>query len=258
MKFDLISDIHIDKWETDHQINWSATKKSDICVIAGDISDNITQTVEELKFFSTIYQHVIFIEGNHEHQHYWPDFEFAPTYIKSNIEKYPNIHYLHDDIFVINKTAFVGQCGWWDFKFAEPLVSENAGRKIFIRDKFDICDEIANQSNKEFQYLFDKITVLQYDKSIEKIVMVTHTAPLPKFISPGEYPPWPEYSAFQGNVNMTMIVNVDHMKKIKAWVFGHNHDHKKDLFKHVLFMSNPRGRPTDYNRKVYFPVVIDI
>lgn len=258
MRFDLISDIHIDKWDTEFQTNWAKTKKSDICVIAGDISDNITQTVEELRELASLYTHVIFIEGNHEHQHYWPDFNFAPEYLKNKLSTITNVHYIYDDIFVLDKVAFIGKCGWWDFKFAEPLVSEKVGRDRFIQDKFDICDEIANKSNEEFQYLFDNINLLQFNSDIEKIVVVTHTAPLPKFISPGEYPPWPEYSAFQGNINMPMVVDIDFRKKIKAWVFGHNHDQKKDIYKGILFLSNPRGRPTDYNREVYFPIVIEI
>lgn len=258
MQFDLISDTHIDRWETQYQTHWEETKKSDICVVAGDISDNITQSVEELRYLASLYDHVIFIEGNHEHQHYWPDFAFAPNYLREHLQSIPNVHYLYDGYFILDKVAFVGKCGWWDFKFAEPLVSEQRGREIFIRDKYDMCDAIVEQSNNEFAFILDKVTELQLRDDVEKIVVVTHTAPLPRFISPGEYPQWEEYSAFQGNTNMPLIVNADFRKKIKTWVFGHNHDQKNDLYKGVRFISNPRGRPNDYNREVYFPIVIKI
>lgn len=258
MQFDFISDLHVDQWDTETRVNWKKTKQSEICVVAGDISDNITQSVEELKDLADIYEHVFFIEGNHEHQHYWPNFDFAPNYFKKSLTAIPNIHYLYDTYYILNGVAFVGKCGWWDFKFAEPLVPEEVGRKIFIRDKYDMCDEIAKQSDSEFQYLFDKVISFQFNDEVEKIVMVTHTAPLPKFISPNEYPPWIEYSAFQGNINMPLIIDADFKKKIKAWIFGHNHDQKQDHYKGVQFVSNPRGRPTDYNRIKYTQRTMDV
>jgi hypothetical protein len=201
---------------------------------------------------------IIYIEGNHEHQHYWPNFSFAPNYLRTAIAAMPNVLYLYDDYKIINDVAFLGKCGWWNFKFAEPVITEQVARNRFIKDKFDICDEITNQSDSEFYYLFGQIHKLQFEENINSIVVVTHTAPLPKFTSPGEYPPWPEYSAFQGNSNMYSILNVDFKEKIKTWVFGHNHDAKDDIVKHVRFVSNPRGRPTDYNREIYLPKVIQI
>jgi predicted phosphohydrolase len=258
MQFDLISDIHIDRWDTCFHVSWEKTQQSDICVIAGDIADNLDMAIAELKYIASVYKTVVYIEGNHEHQHYWPNFSFAPNYLRTAIAAMPNVLYLYDDYKIINDVAFLGKCGWWNFKFAEPVITEQVARNRFIKDKFDICDEITNQSDSEFYYLFGQIHKLQFEENINSIVVVTHTAPLPKFTSPGEYPPWPEYSAFQGNSNMYSILNVDFKEKIKTWVFGHNHDAKDDIVKHVRFVSNPRGRPTDYNREIYLPKVIQI
>ena len=258
MQFDLMSDTHVDRWDTEHHVHWENTKKSDIIVVPGDISDNITQTVEELRYLSNIYEHVFFVEGNHEHQHYWPDFDFAPNYLREHLGKISNVHYLHDDYYVLDNVAFLGRSGWWDFKFAYPYVTEEASRAKFIADKSDMCDAIVDESDSDFYYLHDKIVELQSNNTIESVVMVTHTVPLPRFISLGEYPPWPEYSGFLGNSMMPSILDADHTKKIKAWAFGHNHDQKRDIHKGVQFISNPRGRPVDYNREIYYQIVVNV
>ena len=72
-----------------------------------------------------------------------------------------------------------------------------------------------------------------------KIVLVTHTVPKK------------EYSK-----NLRIEVNSDYKKlfyissKLKYWLFGHTHQQmdKKDG---IRFISNPRGRPEDYNREKY-------
>jgi len=39
--------------------------------------------------------------------------------------------------------------------------------------------------------------------------------------------------------------------KIQYWISGHSHDKKKFNDHGIQFMSNPRGRPKDFNRTNY-------
>ena len=75
MKFDLVSDLHIDMWDKQFHFDWLNEQKSDTLVIAGDISDHIDMSCEYVVKMQEYYKTVMVIDGNHEHQPRFPSVE---------------------------------------------------------------------------------------------------------------------------------------------------------------------------------------
>lgn len=256
LDFDLVSDLHIDRWEDGQQIDWAAKKTSDTLIVAGDISDDLELTVAELRRMAAIYDQVVFIDGNHESHHVFDGLGEVPQKLDAMLADIPNVHYLRGGSFVQDGVAVVGACGWWDFKFAEPEVSEAESRAAYGTAKGldeDGLNQIVTQAKRDHRHIVTEIDRLQDREDVEAIVVVTHTLPDPKLISWGVYPPKQQFAGCYGNSAMPSIRTLDRAEKVKLWAFGHNHDARDETVGHIRYLSNPRGRPLDFNREVYGP-----
>ena len=108
-----------------------------------------------------------------------------------------------------------------------------------ILDGTNFMSNLINEGGKQINLLTDLIFKYDKDDSINKIVLVTHTVPKKEYAH-----------------NLRIEVNSDYKNlfnissKLKYWLFGHTHQQmdKKDG---IRFISNPRGRPEDYNREKY-------
>ena len=83
LSIDLISDLHIDQWSNDINIKYPygekkhipavLNQKSDILVIAGDISDDLELLLNYINELSKKYKKILFVDGNHEHVNRYPN-----------------------------------------------------------------------------------------------------------------------------------------------------------------------------------------
>lgn len=255
MIVDIASDLHVDRWPG--TIDWSKNKKSDIIIVAGDISDDINDTVKVVNKLTDIYEHVLFIEGNHEYQKYFPDLEYTPNFLKRNLS--PKVQYLFDKIYIIGDTAFVAQCGWWNFEFGEPIVHRDISRNEFVKVfSEEMAEKILKEAVSHTNWLSMWVDKLQYDDNISKIVVFTHSLPHQDLLSWDIYP---ESRNNVGNYGNTLYKNVfksDIKNKIKLWVFGHNHDSKDKIIENIHMVSNPRGKPRDFNKSNWKQITIEI
>lgn len=207
VNFDYVSDLHIETLKK--KINWK-NKKSDILIIAGDVSNDINLTAKYImNEIYGIYKTILFIDGNHEHDLIYPNL-YNYYQLKECFRYHNNIIFLPDNDYIINKTVFIGCCGWWNCK---------KNKKIFDRANF------------EFNNLIKKIEKYEKDNHIDEIIIVTHTVPLPRF-----------YEIKETDFNENFIkINYGRYKKVVKWVFGHVH--KSFNFKGIgiKYISNPRG-----------------
>ena len=70
MKFTLVSDLHIDNYPDNQQIDWHVVHRwarADILVIAGNVSDSFHCTIEEILLARQAFRHVVFVDGPCEH-----------------------------------------------------------------------------------------------------------------------------------------------------------------------------------------------
>ena len=259
LNIDLVSDLHIDQWDSsltnkypcgkikNFPIDWSKIKeKNNMLVVAGDISDNLDLSIQYLNEISQYYDRVLFVDGNHEHVYRYPNLysvEEIYTKIKQNRNK--KIIYLPKEPYIKNGIVFIGYCGWWDYFKSEKLMNEDMFyfRKwrgdLGLLDGTNFMSNLINEGGKQIKLLTDLILKYDKDDSINKIVLVTHTVPKKEYAH-----------------NLRIEVNSDYQNlfnissKLKYWLFGHTHQQmdKKDG---IRFISNPRGRPEDYNREKY-------
>lgn len=203
------------------------------------------------------YRHIVFIEGNHEHD-MQPHMKFNADMLYEKFKQYNNITYLHRGSIILDSTAFIGCNGWWTFDFAEPEISrEEVWHQMLTQGFTDMLQsEILLTAKEDAQTLVNIIKQFNDDPNIKDIVIVTHTAPMKRFnfCKPTAHP---ANVARSGSSLLTQCLQYDTNRKIKAWCFGHVH-HEIDIeIAGIRYLCHPRGLP-DEGREIYYPKLISI
>jgi hypothetical protein len=255
MKFDLVSDVHIEHWNNNY--DFLKSKQSNILVVAGDIADHVDPAVNWLTVVSSEYQHILVVDGNHEHQgERFPLIDIV-TELRERFSQLKNVHFLERGPFIKDDVAFVGRCGWWDYRIGEPHVNWETSYNHFSRYMSEqISQDILAQSAQDYADILRECLELQRNESIEKIVCVTHTLPHHRGISWDVYPNKSDAVGCYGNSLMEMVPI--YAPKVSTWCFGHNHDAKEFTIHGRNYHSNPRGRPEDFDRIDYAPKLIHV
>jgi len=260
MHFDLVSDLHVDFWSDTVNRSWLEHKQSDVLVVAGDISDNPGVTFDFLNELCHHYTTVLYVDGNHEHQKRLDhvldsDKDFRRDSLLCNA------HYLPNKDIIIDDVAFVGANGWWSFDFGVPdMPTERCVKHYQEITGFtdSSLDEQKTVAHRDADYLYDKVASYSGNPHVRSIVIVTHTLPHRSCISWNEYPPDTHFTGLYGNTRHEEVLEYNHRGKLSHWVFGHNHDQKHFMEGSTKLISNPRGRPADYNREIYQPLLIEV
>tara|TARA_B100000941_G_scaffold17364_1_gene10476 strand:- start:756 stop:1526 length:771 start_codon:yes stop_codon:yes gene_type:complete len=255
MNFDLVSDVHMEHWDNNYDL--LKDKLSNTLIVAGDVSDNPDLTYEWLSIVSKEYEKVLFIEGNHEHQGTGFYINDVNKQIESLVSSISNLHYLPNKPYVKDGVAILGTNGWWDYRIGEPYVDRQLSIDHFSNFRTpEIALNILNQSAKEYSKMLTWLNTYQYDNDVHSIVCITHTLPVKRAISWAVYPPIQNAVGCYGNSMMEDLPR--YHNKIKHWCFGHNHDQQEFVQNTVVYHSNPRGRPEDFNRESYKPKFIQV
>ena len=266
--FDIVSDLHIDQWDSSLSGQYPCGKVKDIpfnfpksdsriLIVAGDISDNIDLSLQYLNDISNQYDKVLFVDGNHEHVSKYPLLISTEDINQKVLAlENPKLIYLPKNNYIINKTVFLGFCGWWDYDSAD----ENSLLKaeeyfngwmphLDINDNKIFCFNVMSNYIRQFALLEKQLIKYQSDSSIEQIVIVSHTVPVKKFAL-----------ETKGDIKTASQLQTDAFRlldgkysKISTWIFGHTH-HQFDEFidtYNVRFVAQPRGRPEDFDRTDY-------
>lgn len=266
MNIDLVSDLHIDHWDSTKKTKYTigknrnfpsnfeySTDKSNILVIAGDICDNIEESINFLDYISQYYDIVLFVDGNHEHSYNYPDL-YSTEYINKLIKARNNskIIYLPENNYKIGNTVFVGCCGWWNYstnKFDHHDYFEDINNNPIKEEKvIKFHNNVKKESKIQADRLLNNILSLYQDKNIKNIVVVSHTLPINIFLDPKKVD-------LEVNTHFEKIRNCP---KISHWFFGHCHEEINKELNGARYISNPRGRPCDYDRIFYSSKTISI
>ena len=254
MKIDFGSDLHVDiNQPRIGGIDFERYKNdgSEVLVIAGDIANSAPLAIETMIAASKVYDHVVFVDGNHEHYvNIRTGMNVSKTmdYIKSSVKKRTNITYLHgDNSVLINGVLFVGVNAWYDFKMI-PKQYNSASAKIVWRHHlnderlavFDKQPEVF--AEEQTDALAQQVANYQNDDMIEKIVVVTHTVPHEKGLLVKHDPIWDQLNGAFGCTAMKKVYDADINNKIVYSLFGHTHyPYDFDEYGTVRFIANPRG-----------------
>lgn len=260
MKFDLISDLHLDQWSTNIK-DWRGLGTSLTCVVAGDVSKDLRLATSFLKHLCGCYKQVIYVDGNHENHGSYHDIPGRQQQIDDMTASIENLTYLADSACVIEGTAFIGTNGWWTFDYA---ALNNLGSKLDAMDHFCRKEKhsmrdamhIWTAANEQASFLCDVTATLQDNDDVHEIVVVTHTVPRHDLIFPRKYDI--NDHGKMGNSSMLDVLRYDINGKISTWCFGHYHGYNLDVMKDgVRYVSHMRGRPSDALTTTYYPLLVD-
>jgi len=257
--FDLISDLHIETWDTEFE--WSGQATSPICVVAGDVARDPTVLKTTLEKISKCYKLTIFIDGNEEHKHNWDDLAHGPERIHEIVNSVDGCVYLHDNVVVYNGVAFLGTNGWWDWNF-DPSIDTYQSFKWFC-DQYK-CNEIVpyiidGLATSEAEYLCRSVSRLQMHPDIKEIVIVTHTIPMFKLVEHDTLLDGTYRMNIMGNTRLQNIFSADTENKIKTWCIGHYHGVIDSVIDGVRYVNNCRGRgDTEFRQVAYYPRRVEL
>lgn len=257
LHFDLISDLHID----DSALSLDMTPTSPICVVAGDVArDRVTlrQTLHDL---GKCYHTVMFIDGNEEHRHGLENLNHSYETLATDLADIPNLIYLHDQVVIINDTAFIGTNGWTNFDFSPSFTIEESQKGV--QDHYDITESAVNgimlSSFYDTRYLENSVRRLQTHLDVKNIVIITHFVPQGTLLIND-----PDINSnyrinTSTNSHMARCRALDTENKITTWCFGHYHQAVDQYLHGIRYICNPRGRPgTPWCREPYFPTRITV
>lgn len=260
MKIDLISDLHIDHWDPkikslfaigevkNYPLDLGKEKnRSKILIVAGDICDDLNQSINYLDHISQYYDKVLYVDGNHEHIKQYPEL-YSSNYIHEQIlsKKNPKLVYLTKENYIFNNTCFVGCNGWWNYstgKFDHLDYFDTISSEARIEPKMikQFHQNVKTKAEKEALTLHNNIAQCYKNKDIHNIVVVTHTVPINIFLNPKDT---------DLEVN-TLFDDIKRCTKITHWLFGHFHEEINKSSKNIEYISNPRGCPSDNNKILY-------
>ena len=256
MIFDLVSDLHVDVHEP-----WTWEPQSQICVVAGDVAQDIPTLTQTLTTLGQQYDTVLYIDGNDEHRHDLHDLSGNFTRLAQAIAPIPNVVYLQDQMVILNDVAFVAANGWWSFDL-DPKWSMDQTQQAVARHynvPVEHCDQMLVTAVSDARYLAASVRRLQVHLDVRRIVMITHTVPRAELIQ--DDPDITGNYRINTTVNpwMREVLTQDTENKIGAWCFGHYHCQVDQVIQGIRYVSNPRGRyRTAWYQEEYAPRQIEI
>ena len=260
MKIVATCDIHYDlldsvKLENDffHFLESMKTEKADVLVIAGDVVGlGWTRLEECLELFRPMAPLRIMVFGNHEH---WAADKNTFNHLE-RLEKTiedSGVVLLDKKPIKLGKVGFVGNCGWYDYSFAEkPILpgtvfekKEFLGRVVWNDANF----VGLNQSDPEYtNELIEKLEkdIKGMERHVETIVAVTHHPGFQEMLTDKpEDKLWAFTNAFMGSKKLGEML-LKH-PKVKYHICGHSH-HPCRIKKGHLESINPGST---YTKKRY-------
>lgn len=280
LKFDFCSDLHVDAWHQTTQlydpqgprrwdgkpheshflyVDWEYYKQdgSRVLIVAGDVANCLADTISVIKDGACAYDHVLFVDGNHEHYQssVQGDVDLTHQVIKDSLREFPNaVHLDGETSLKVDNTLFVGACGWYDWQaFVDKGVSAEEAKFHWStrnndsrRVDYGRFKDPSSLAMHHSELLRSQVLAAQDDDTIEHIVVITHTSPR------SELNPWidgddgwntltPSYI----NTGMDRVRAVDTKRKIRHWIYGHTHERQSIDIDGVMYSNNARGYPRE-------------
>lgn len=229
-------------------------------VVAGDLYDDARQSIEWcVAARQRTGRPVIFVPGNHE---------FYGCCLQDGIEamreqaRAGGVHFLHNESVFVDGVRFVGATLWTDFcadGVGFQAIAKHAARE-FISD----YKHIGYRDRGAARALTPEDTIREHgaalaaiqdglaDAYTERVVIVTHHAPLTQSLDP----------AYRGSaLNPAMASSLDTLvgySMARLWVHGHVHSSHDYLMGGTRVVCNARGRQISMNPQFRDDLVVTI
>lgn len=226
---------------------------ADICICAGDISEDISMSIAYLRRDIEPHMPVILVLGNHDY--YNGSIEFALERARREIQG-TRIHLLENESIEMGGCRFVGATLWTDFAVSvgddEHIPPEERRTKAFGLVPYLVADfECIFRSDARRPGEVGLVTVREIldrhrrsrsfiNRVLEKpfdghILVVTHHAPLVQSFDPRFYGEITN-AAFGSDLSDLIA-----RRRPSVWIHGHIHKFRDYMADKTRVICNPRG-----------------
>jgi Icc-related predicted phosphoesterase len=246
-----LSDIHLTLAETRSFDMPFAVPNADVCVVAGDITDDLAPGLEWLSRNILPRMPVVTVLGNHEFFGY--DIPGARR-MAASMAADLGIHLLDDSSADIDGVRFAGGTLWTDFRLFEDTDENTTFTQracmAEAKSKFGDFDEIwaTEASDRQMARLFNPrdalglhqgtvsyLDRLLHDSDSTPTVIVTHHAPSSRSIH-SKFIEMPTSAAFASSMDSFISAFQPDL-----WIHGHVHDSFDYRIGSTRIVCNPRG-----------------
>ncbi|KAJ5078574.1 ser/thr protein phosphatase superfamily [Anaeramoeba ignava] len=258
----ICSDLHLEARPFDEK---TLIPSADIICIAGDIESVTTEKTLKTfdEFFakiSTQFKHIFFVCGNHE---FYNDPKEDPkkyvtideTYeiVTETLKKYQNVHFLRNQVYVLNGIRFVGATLWsYIFEEKRDLISQcfSNFKLIYYFDeekkkKLPMTPSHSSSIHaKELEWI--KSQAIEAKKENQKCVVLTHYGPSFSLV------PSDSEQSVNSPIGSSFVSDLDYIfsdpsfDAICLWVYGHTHFSRNMIIGNARVVSNQYGYPQEY------------
>lgn len=262
MRLWVISDLHLLKTKPSEFGSKLRIPEADICVLAGDICDDLEAGLHWAAAVIASQMPVIFVPGNHDFigrslSGTVPEAQSIAAHCSGKAYGRHPIHVLDNQTLVIDGVRFIGSTLWTDFAILAPpnAAAETVERHrnqalanmrgampeyqaVYVNEVFgNIIPKLMTPKDAYWLHL-DSRRYLEEELSKpfhRTTVVVTHHAPHPNSIS-----------TFHGRNNLTPgfvsdLSDLIHDHKIDLWVHGHVHESVDYQVGNTRIFCHPKG-----------------
>jgi len=253
MKFQLISDLHLEYYKSLPDINKIITPSAPNLILAGDIC--FAKHKNFILFFkqiSSMFENIIYVLGNHEYYNKIEDgfhsIAEIEIYIKNKLKHLQNVHILQNNFIDLSGVVVIG-CTLWSYLSKKDMVGDICilpNDFIKFRNKLRLKSSITNNIHLEHKkYLTD---ILEGFEEHKKLV-ITHFLPSKKCIDPKF-----KFDTF----NKSYYSNCDDIvEKADIWCAGHTHKFMIKNINGTPVYINPVGylwEESNYKKNLTFEI----
>jgi len=265
MKILATGDIHYDliRNRTEHErllrfIKSMEDESPDVLVLTGDIVGLGSSKLEEcLNFFRAVAPVRLMVFGNHE---YWLSEGDTFRHLEQMKTRINDCGFklLDENPELVDGTGFAGNCGWYDYSFAEPEPPARSSYEKKIYSGHIIWNDVhmvrlAKSDGDYTDELLKKLErdILRLESESDQIVVVTHHIGFSEMLTLSEdFPGLNFCNAFMGSRRLgdTLLRH----PKVKHHICGHTHFQKVVKKEHLISM-NPGST---YDEKKFLSLTI--
>ncbi len=242
MKIWAFSDLHlrdVREWKFAPPPPLHPPADADVCVVAGDVSDDVGLSVGWLEHIAAKMP-VVFVLGNHE---FWSaDYLEVRNRARRLSEGHPNFHVLMNDMVVIDGVRFLGDTLWTDFWLGAATTKDwDSNKNIcgFMLD-FAVIEYGDDRWTPDAAYRAHRQTKTFIDFELEEphdgpTVVVTHHAPHPRSIAA-------QWKGSEHNPAFVSDMTKDILQwRPDVWIHGHVHSSFDYRVGSTRVICNPLG-----------------